>query len=66
MFHQYKAEGLNLRINVPFLSSIVTVSFAHFIKNLPGARVSLELRVGALWMRAQLVPTEANLGGGLT
>jgi hypothetical protein len=25
-------------INVPFLSSIVTVSFAHFIKNLPRSK----------------------------
>jgi hypothetical protein len=26
---------------VPFLSSIVTVSFAHFIRNLPGAKRSV-------------------------
>ena len=26
---------------LPFLSSIVTVSFAHFIKNLPGAKESV-------------------------
>lgn len=48
---------------LPFLSSIVTVSFAHFIRNLPGAHSSvLELRVGALKRGAQLVPDQANLG----
>lgn len=36
----------------PFLSSIVTVSFAHFIKNLPPCQLCREYR--ALKYRAQL------------
>lgn len=34
---------------IPFLSSIVTVSFAHFMRNLPWEeKVSQEIQMGAL------------------
>jgi hypothetical protein len=36
---------------VPFLSSIVTVSFAHFIKNLPGAKRSVRSFALEPWRR---------------
>jgi hypothetical protein len=43
------------RGEIPFLSSIVTVSFAHFMRNLPGAEGSVRHFAKEAFVRAQLM-----------
>jgi hypothetical protein len=54
-------------MKVPFLSSIVTVSFAHFIKNLPGEKESVcGLESEPCEGELSLCPKKASIGGRLT
>ena len=57
---------LEYTASVPFLSSMVTVSFAHFIKNLSKPRVSVAVSRRPFARMFQRMPTDRGMKAYLT